>query len=83
MNVTKEILSTKKNNNNKSKRKNLSAMMNSLRKIKQAKKRKKNVATLTSVMVTLLTSCPKLLSTSSWMEIIYECQPFINCAFIM
>jgi hypothetical protein len=49
MNVTKELLSTKKNIN-KWKRNNLSAMMNSLRKIKQVKKKKKNVATLTSVI---------------------------------
>ncbi len=41
MNVTKELLNTKKNKNNNWKRKNLSAMMNSLRKIKQVKKRKK------------------------------------------
>jgi hypothetical protein len=50
MNVTKELLNTKKNKNNNWKRKNLSAMMNSLKKIKQVKKRKKSVATLTSVI---------------------------------
>lgn len=39
-----------KNKKNNWKKKNSSVMMNSLRKIKQVKKRKKSVATLTSVI---------------------------------
>jgi hypothetical protein len=62
MNVTKELLNTKKNKNNNWKRKNLSAMMNSLRKIKQVKKRKKSVATLTSVIGDIANIASKIIA---------------------
>jgi len=62
MNVTKELLNTKKNKNNNWKRKNLSVMMNSLRKIKQVKKRKKSVATLTSVIGDIANIASKIIA---------------------
>jgi hypothetical protein len=64
MNVTKELLNTKKNKNNNWKRKNLSAMMNSLRKIKQVKKRKKSVATLTSVIGDIANIASKIIANT-------------------
>lgn len=64
MNVTKELLNTKKNKNNNWKRKNLSAMMNSLRKIKQVNKRKKSVATLTSVIGDIANIASKIIANT-------------------